>query len=90
MLEKNKAKDGKKGRKSKVNYSSIHWNIAEHSRYVAFLAKNKELFLLPFPERKKIKIHQIMSNYIKVRTSLQCRTHHQKMLRAYNDIDGIL
>lgn len=31
-----------------------------------------------------------MSNFIKSRNKIQCKTHHQKMIQFYASIDGII
>ena len=51
---------------------------------------NQELFDLSLQEKKKIKIYVLMGKYIKVRDSLQCRSHHQKMITKFKNVAGIL
>lgn len=42
-------------------------------------------------ESKRLKkVNLLMSNFIKTKTSLQCRSHHQKMMQRYQSIDGII
>ena len=44
------------------------------------------------PREKKILlgIHKLMSQYVQGRTSKQCRSHHQKMMHKYKNIDNII
>ncbi len=37
-----------------------------------------------------MKINLMMSNFIKTKTSTQCRSHHQKMEVHYKSIAGII
>ena len=67
-----------------------HWSDVEHHRYLVFLSKNAHLFELSLAQRKRKKVHQLMSNHVKARDAFQCRSHHQKMLSRFGSIDGIL
>ena len=66
------------------------WTPLENKRYSEFLSQNQSLFCLSLEERKKVAIHSQMSQAIKSRTSLQCRSHHQKMLKKYGSIENIV
>ena len=79
----------KKGEK-KSKEGKSHWGPVETQRYIDFLVRNREIFLLPLQKKKDIKIYVLMSKHLKVRDSLQCRSHHQKMLIKEKSIDGII
>jgi hypothetical protein len=81
----------KNKKKSCCRTESIYfWNDKEQQRYINFLAERRSILELPPNQRKHKKIHQKMSTAINSRNSLQCRSHHQKMLKKYGSISGIL
>ncbi len=41
-------------------------------------------------ERKTSKVNIRMSQKVKTRSPTQCRTHHQKMLEKYDNVEGII
>jgi predicted nucleic acid binding AN1-type Zn finger protein len=67
-----------------------HWKPLENMRYVAFLSENKELFEKDREDKRILKINILMSKYVKSKNSTQCRSHHQKMLVHYKNIDNII
>ena len=87
---KNVKKSPKKKAEKTSREGKSHWGPIENKRYIDFLVKNKDIFLLSLQKKKEIKIYVLMSKHIKVRDSLQCRSHHQKMLIKENTIDGII
>ena len=88
----------KSGKKIKIGGKKIsakkegnsHWGPVEQRRYIDFLRRNEELFDLSLQDKKKVKIYVLMSKYIKIRDSLQCRSHHQKMVSKYDTIPRII
>ena len=73
-----------------VRKASYNWNISENRYYVMFLILNRHLFDLTNQEKKKIKLNVMFSNCVLTRTSTQCHTHHQKMVKKYGSIDNII
>ena len=69
---------------------SYHWTLTEHKKYIDFLIKKRSLFNLSMKEKKKVKMHVLMYNYILTKNAKQCRSHHQKMISKYSTIEGIL
>lgn len=63
--------------------------MIENLRYIQFLKKNARLFDLPLVKRKAMKINQRMSRAVKTRSSLQCQSHHQKMMKFHMSIEAI-
>jgi hypothetical protein len=47
----------------------------------------RKLFDLSIEEKKYIGINKIMSSYIKTRDSIQCHSHHQKIIKKYGTLD---
>jgi hypothetical protein len=70
--------------------SKYHWTESEHYKYLQFLEKESALFNLSIADKKRKRIHEMMSKKIKSRNSHQCRSHHQKMLIKWRTIEGIL
>ena len=62
------------------------WSSIEEMKYVRFLADKGFLFGLSVQERRKAKLNLQMSLAIQTRTSRQCHSHHQKMVKRYNSI----
>ena len=75
-----------KGSKRRPNLSvgikSGIWNINEMKAYLKFITRFESHFKGK-ATRKKKKIFQRMSNFIKSRTAEQCRSHHQKLEIKY-------
>jgi hypothetical protein len=57
---------------------------------VNYIAEHKRIFELPLKDKKAKGIHQRMSKHMQTRTSIQCRSHHQKMLSKFGSLDGII
>lgn len=51
---------------------------------------NKGIFDLPLQEKKKIKINVMLSKKIPTRNSIQCHSHHQKMIIKYGSVENII
>jgi hypothetical protein len=71
-------------------YQEYFWSLAENLKYKDFLVSNFEFFGVDSKERRQIQIHVQMGKFIGSRNSKQCRSHHQKMLRKYGSIEGII
>lgn len=54
------------------------------------MQKHEDLFGFSEKERQEVGIHNMMSEKIKTRTPVQCRSHHQKMLKKHKTIANIL
>jgi hypothetical protein len=55
-----------------------------------FLMSNYSLFSKSNNDRRLIKINVMMSRAVKSRSSDQCRSHHQKMMKFHKDIPSII
>jgi dynactin complex subunit len=73
-----------------ISGKQYHWTEKEHKKYIKFLADHPRIFDLSSNTKKKKKIHVKMSNFIKERTPIQCRSHHQKMINRYGTVEGIM
>jgi hypothetical protein len=69
---------------------SYHWSEIEDLKYLEFIHRERRLFDLPLAERKKMRIHHMMSKFIRTRNPCQCRSHHQKMISKFRTIDEII
>ena len=71
----------------KVNSGT--WRLKQTTNYIKFLEDNsQELRAIRIGE--KTKIYDMMASSIKSRTALQCRSHHQKMMKTHGSIDYII
>jgi len=52
--------------------------------------KSHKLFELNVEEKRRLKVNVKMSQAVKSRTPIQCHSHHQKMLKKYGSICGII
>ena len=41
-------------------------------------------------QKKKFRVNVLMSKMVKSRTSTQCHTHHQKMIKKYATVENII
>lgn len=80
-----KSKKADKEEKSKRGRKK-HWKSAENMRYVEFLRTNEELFTLGREDKRLMRINILMSKFVRTKTSTQCRSHHQKMVKHYGTI----
>lgn len=62
--------------------SAGKWTLNQIKQYIEFLKLYKAQ-ISSFAERREIKIFKLMSNFIKTRTSDQCRSHHQKVQKIH-------
>ena len=76
--------------KKKATYGTHHWNDEENQKYVEFLMKFKDVIEGGKKVRRKWHLNRMMSKAIGSRSYEQCRSHHQKMIKYYKDIDGII
>ena len=58
--------------------------------YLHFLQEFGDLFDSDWHQRKSLKINVLMSQHIHTRSPLQCRSHHQKMMKFHKDIPQII
>ena len=73
------------------NYSK--WTPYQNSRYAKFLRKELLKNRISSGESKRLpyKFFTKMSKVLgSIKTSVQCRTHHQKLFSAHGSIDNIL
>jgi len=75
-----------KKRKAKA----FHWGPVEQQKYIKFLVDQRGLFELNSDRRRVVGVHVKMSKTIRNRSAIQCRSHHQKMLMKYGNIDNII
>jgi hypothetical protein len=54
------------------------------------LQTNSRLFELSLSEKKNLRINVLMSKKVKTRSSQQCHSHHQKMMKKYGSIETLL
>jgi hypothetical protein len=80
----------KQTRKTPPSEPSYQWNETEKLRYLMFLSQKRSLFALPLKQRKRKRIHYLLSKMVKTRSAIQCRSHHQKMLSKFGSIAEIL
>jgi len=48
------------------------------------------MFESPKENRRTLKVNKLLSLHIKTRSPDQCRSHHQKMIKYHQSIEGIL
>jgi hypothetical protein len=78
------------GSRSAHTYHRGHWKASEKQRYFAFLWRNYHI-MRSSRLRYHYKIFNSMAVEIGTRSSAQCKSHHQKMLkRAGNRIENML
>jgi hypothetical protein len=71
-------------------FSRGHWKSSEQQCYTAFLRKNYHI-MRSSRLRYHYKIFNAMAEEVGTRTSAQCKSHHQKMLkRADNRLENLL
>ena len=71
-------------------YSTSHWTTEENDKYIAFLMRFREVLEGEKQRRRKWHLNRIMSKHIGSRSHEQCRSHHQKMIKHYKNINGII
>ena len=67
-----------------------HWTFTEQQKYWTFLTNNPHLFEMSLKEKKGGKLYKKVSNFIKTRTAIQCKSHHQKMILKFGSIKEIV
>ena len=67
-----------------------HWKTHENKRYIEFLLNYGELWEQDRESKRQLKVNKKMSEFIKTKNSTQCRSHHQKMMQHYGNIEGII
>jgi hypothetical protein len=48
------------------------------------------MFSLSLKTKKQFGVQKMLSKVVKTRTPVQCRSHHQKMIKKYGSIEAIL
>jgi len=67
----------------------MRWNIKENKIYCDFLKIHKEKFDDKII-RKKTRVYHMLSKKLRKRTALQVKSHHQKMIKRFHNIDNII
>lgn len=75
---------------TRKQYSKSHWSEDENDKYVEFLLKFKSVLEGGKKNRRKWHLNRMMSKAISSRSHEQCRSHHQKMIKHYRTIEGII
>ena len=75
---------GKKG-----NHKQGMWNLNETIKYINFIKKNFIKFETE-ESRRTSRIFCLMTREIRSRSSVQCRSHHQKMVHTYGEVPFII
>lgn len=75
---------------TRKQYSKSHWSEEENEKYVGFLLKFKSVIEGGKKNRRKWHLNRMMSKAIGSRSHEQCRSHHQKMIKHYKTLEGII
>jgi hypothetical protein len=75
---------------SKGKEESYRWTERQQRRYIKFLIRYREKFELSFREKKISGLFLMLGKAVQDRDSLQCRSHHQKMVQKFGSIEGII
>ena len=65
------------------------WSGHEKARYYIFLVMHEPYFLRK-GMRRNDKLFKMMSNFITTRSPDQCRSHHQKIEKKFEDVGQII
>jgi hypothetical protein len=76
--------------RKKRRFNKSLWTLQENMKYVRFLQENRELFTSTKENRRLLKINKLISQSIGTRSPDQCRSHHQKMVKYHDSIEGII
>lgn len=76
--------------RKKRRFNKSLWTLQENMKYVRFLQDNRELFTSTKENRRMLKINKMISLSIGTRSPDQCRSHHQKMVKYHDSIEGII
>lgn len=88
MLDKRKRLDKIKRKRQKVNIGN--WSLEENLKYKTFLENNLALFQTGASVRRLVKVNVMISQEVGTRSSDQCRSHHQKMIKYHTSIEGVI
>ena len=91
ILQKNKQKKAEEEFDEKDYHTPIRrWSEAQNIKYSNFLLKHLEQ--IESPEiNKQFKMFSTMSKTVfRSKSSAQCKSHHQKMMKSYGSIRGII
>ncbi len=76
--------------RKKRRFNKSLWTLQENMKYVRFLQENREIFTSTKENRRLLKINKMISQSIGTRSPDQCRSHHQKMVKYHESIEGII
>jgi hypothetical protein len=65
------------------------WNLVETIKYIEFAKQNMDK-LLTEESRRESKVFCLMAKEIRTRSSVQCRSHHQKMVQTHRELHTII
>lgn len=88
MLDKRKRLDKIKRKRQVVNIGN--WLFEENLRYKSFLEKNLHLFESDSSVRRQARVNVMVSREVGTRSSDQCRSHHQKMMKYHKTVPNII
>lgn len=80
--EKNNVKFYEHKLQKQTERNTFGWSKEENLRYAHFLKENLPLFKTQ-KKRRSLKVYKLISETVKSRTLIQCKSHHQKMLLKY-------
>ena len=69
--------------------SEGNWSMKENIFFAKFLSKNTRTILTKVVKKKQ-KIFLRMSEFVRTRTSDQCRSHFQKMMIKHGSLENIV
>ena len=88
MLEKRKRLDKIKRKRQRVNIGN--WSLEENLKYKSFLENNLQLFQTGAAVRRLVKVNVMISQEVGTRSSDQCRSHHQKMMKYHRTVPNVI
>ena len=66
------------------------WSKEEHQLYVSFLLNNRESFVLIRGRKRKNLFTRMAKELGCGRNNEQCRTHHEKMLKKFGNVENVI
>ena len=78
------------GPKKGKRYNSLHWSPEENLKYVDFLKVYSDLVNGDTLQKRKYHLNRMLSKHIGSRSPVQCRSHHQKMMKAFQTPEAII
>lgn len=71
-------------------YNALHWSDEENKKYVQFLKGFLKLINGDTLQKRKYHLNRMLSKHIGTRSPIQCRSHHQKMMKVYKTPEAII